>query len=198
MPTTVTDAATRLDREEGFTLVELLVVILLLSIVGGYVLTSVITGMRTGREGQDRVYAIAELQRGAEEIARELRVADPATGGDPFISFSGNDVLVDVRRDMDGDGTPDTVRHRFAVSGGDLRHCQQTYTPPGTPCTGTITGRTVVTDLDTTAPVFTLIDRDGADATSIDDATGVRILLVRQTLDGSDAVVETTVTLRNK
>ena len=197
-PTTATRPTPEPGGEEGFTLVELLVVIGLLSIIGTMVVSSVVTGLRTGRQAQDRVEAIAELQRGAEEVARELRVADPGTGDDPFVSFGGTDVLVDVRRDMDADGTPDTVRHRFVVSGGDLLHCQQVYTPPGTPCTGTPTGRTVVEDVDTTTPVFTLLDADGAVVANTGDAATVRIVLVRQLADSSDAQVTTSVTLRNQ
>lgn len=196
--TTVTDVATRGNDESGFTLVELLVVTLLLSIIGGMVVSSVVTGLRTGQRGQERVQAIAELQRGAEEIARELRVADPGANDDPFISFTGTDVLIDVRRDMDADGTTDTVRHRFVVSGGTLLHCQQVYTPPGTPCTGTPSGRTIVTNLDPVATQFTVVNGAGNPVASTTDAAAVDILLVRQLSDGSDARVATSVTLRNR
>jgi type II secretory pathway pseudopilin PulG len=67
----------RQDAEAGYSLVELLVVMLMLSVIGGFVTTSVVTGMRTAQATEARTYALADIHRGLERVGRELRAANP-------------------------------------------------------------------------------------------------------------------------
>jgi type II secretory pathway pseudopilin PulG len=65
------------DAEGGWTLVELLVVLLLVGVVGGVVTSSSIAAMRATRQSQERTYALTDIQRGLERVGRELRAAAP-------------------------------------------------------------------------------------------------------------------------
>ncbi|MFU8840022.1 MAG: prepilin-type N-terminal cleavage/methylation domain-containing protein [Nitriliruptoraceae bacterium] len=67
----------RTRPQEGFTLVELLVVLLLVGIVGGYVTTSIVRGLQVSREVSVRATALHDIERSLQVVARELRVADP-------------------------------------------------------------------------------------------------------------------------
>jgi type II secretory pathway pseudopilin PulG len=67
--------------EEGVGLVELLVVITLMSILGSVFVNGIVSGLRTTTQVQDRTYTLADLQKSAERLARDLRTADPVEGG---------------------------------------------------------------------------------------------------------------------
>ena len=71
----------RMQADEGLTVVELLVVTLLLGIVGSVVTTSVIQGMHTSREAQERIHALTDLEAGTHRATRELRAANPLWPG---------------------------------------------------------------------------------------------------------------------
>lgn len=100
----------RARSDAGFTLVELLVVLVLIGVVGSIVTAGLINALQTTRTTQARIAALNELQVSAERIARELRAACPAT------AMGANDVTVEVVRS----GTK--FRHRFYVVGDRLLH----------------------------------------------------------------------------
>lgn len=61
------------EREEGFSLIELLVVMLILGVVGAVTLTGLVRGMRTSEHVQARTDALVELERAGQRLERELR-----------------------------------------------------------------------------------------------------------------------------
>ncbi len=68
----------RLRREDhGFSLIELLVVLLLMGIVGSIFLRALVGSIAATNRAQERVFALNDLTKGLERIGRELRVADP-------------------------------------------------------------------------------------------------------------------------
>ncbi len=67
----------RRASEAGFTLVELLVVMLLMGIVGGFVTTSLVRSMQVTRTTSERAIALHDIERSLQVVGRELRVADP-------------------------------------------------------------------------------------------------------------------------
>ena len=69
--------STRRDREGGFTLVELLVVIVIFGVVGGFVTATIVSALQTSRRAEARIHALNDLQRGIERVGRELRAASP-------------------------------------------------------------------------------------------------------------------------
>lgn len=92
----------RPDRtaEDGYSLVELMVVMLMLSIIGGFVTVSVVTGIRTSRATEARTFALTDIQRGLERVGRELRAANPLdldSGGD-YADGLGAVVIRDNKR----------------------------------------------------------------------------------------------------
>lgn len=67
----------RTGGQHGFTLVELLVVMVLLGVVATMVGSITIQALGSTRRTQERVYVTADIQKGAERMAQDLRVADP-------------------------------------------------------------------------------------------------------------------------
>lgn len=67
----------RLADEDGITLVELLVVMVLMTLIGGAVLSSLVSGMKATASTQTRYDALADLQKSVGRMTRELRAADP-------------------------------------------------------------------------------------------------------------------------
>jgi prepilin-type N-terminal cleavage/methylation domain-containing protein len=90
----------RSGEDAGYSLVELLVVMLMLSIIGGFVTTSVVTGIRTTRATEARTYALTDIQRGLERVGRELRAANPIEldGAGDFADSLGATVVRDGHR----------------------------------------------------------------------------------------------------
>ena len=108
----------RMRDERGFSLVELLVVMILTGVIGGVVVAAVTSGFRTSATAESRIDAINDLQRGIQRIGRELRVADPlvfqaAPLGDPQPAFSE-----EVRAEVERDGQRTRYRY-YLVDVGD-------------------------------------------------------------------------------
>jgi prepilin-type N-terminal cleavage/methylation domain-containing protein len=64
-------------NEDGFTAMELLIVMALMAVIGAVAVSGMVQGIRTTDHGQDRVEALAQTQTGIERLSRELRAADP-------------------------------------------------------------------------------------------------------------------------
>ena len=83
----------RLADEGGVTLVELLVVIVLMSVVGGAMARGMVSGMKATVATQGRFEALGELQKSVDRMTRELRAAEPLVA-----HSTGNTVVVDTYR----------------------------------------------------------------------------------------------------
>lgn len=172
---------TKRDDEGGFTLIELLVVMVVLGVVGGVVVAGLVSAMQSSQEAKDRIHAMAELQRTAENVARELRAACPL------------EVAEDDRVGLVVNRGGDLVEHRYYVNADAdaLRHEVDDQDASN--------ARTLVHDLEMgSTPVFDYFKLDG-DATSIPtEARSIRLTLRRDPGWDADPIeVTTLVQVRN-
>lgn len=131
----------------GFTLVELLVVLVILSILGAMVASSIVSGLRADAQARDRIEAFEDMQIAMERVSREVRAADPILAADTV-----NDAItVRVRRDG--------ACHDFTyqAGGGTLDVTQVRYAADCSTTVGTSQVR-LLRDLEPTAPVFEFRD----------------------------------------
>jgi prepilin-type N-terminal cleavage/methylation domain-containing protein len=106
----------RLRREDdGYSLIELMVVMILLSIISGIVTATLVGTMRTTRQAQNRAYSAADIQNQLERVARDLRVADPIRAA------SANSITVDDYRGNT------CMRETWALTSGNLVRTAVTY-----------------------------------------------------------------------
>ena len=187
-------------EQAGFTLVELLVVLLLIGVIGGFVTTSIVRSMQVSRTVSERAIALHDIERSLQVVARELRVADPI-----YLAADG-DYAFTIETE---DGSEEGVQFLFqeineydldAVGEGDPLATEPVTLPR----------RRLITDVDNgIQAVFTYHDEEGEEIDDCDpevsgdcaalyaDASQIGIRLVRN-LDGQEPIrAETRVNVRN-
>jgi prepilin-type N-terminal cleavage/methylation domain-containing protein len=161
----------------GFTLVELLVVMVLLGIIGGIVVNAVSSGLRSASRTTARTMALHDIEVALQRVGRELRAADPLylTSGPDY----GNHVGAEVMRDR----KVHIVRFGIEVGDDGVQLLVQDTTtfdldefmtdPDATPIEQP--RRALVTDIDNgDEPVFRYFRTDGVEITcevGVDGAT---------------------------
>jgi prepilin-type N-terminal cleavage/methylation domain-containing protein len=193
-------ARLRTDEDSGFSLIELLVVMLIMTVIGGIVTAGVIGGMRTTAYGQDRVHATAAAQTGIERLSRELRAADPLLVAEPGRAEAavrrGDELHHYIYQvEEDADGSFNLVERRRTFTDPTLFNAF--WFDPLTATPDRVTERVLVWDLAGTEP-FSYVNSAG-------DPTGVPASVRRITVSVERVVapgrapvqVETLVTLRN-
>lgn len=84
--------------ETGFSLVELLTVLVLVGVIGGVVVSTLVAGLGASRRTEERAHALNDLQLGLERMTRELRVATPILP-EPDAGLRGFVIGAQVTRD---------------------------------------------------------------------------------------------------
>lgn len=174
-------------------LVELLIMIVLIGVVGSVVTSGLVQGMRTTMRGQERAYALADLQRGADRVGRELRSGEP-------VALDSASASVDVFRDGK------RFRYTYTISGGVLSETRQQWDDPEAdpalvspnPAGGYT--RPVLTQL-AAGSGFAYADRNGVaiatPAAPFDNVDQVTLTLLRQITQQPPLRLDSAVELRN-
>lgn len=144
--------------DDGVSLIELMIVIILLAIISGIVSTAMIGAMRGTRQHQNRSYAVSSLQTQLERVARDIRVADPVRAA------SATSVTFDLYKGAT------CVRRTWSVVNGALTVASTTYAAWSScaayPATATPTSSSTTTAIaalgNGATPVFTFADGIGA------------------------------------
>jgi prepilin-type N-terminal cleavage/methylation domain-containing protein len=205
----------RSKAEAGFTLVELLVVLVLMGVVGGIVTSALVTGMQSSRATSARTMALHDIEVALQRVGRELRAADPLylTDGEDYGERLGAEIVRDrsvqvVRFAVEeGDEGVDLLVQDTTVFDLDAYLNDPDATPVEQP------RRTLVTAIHNgDDPIFryyradgALIDCevgvDGATKATCDDryaeASQIGIRLIRLVEGQSPIEAETRVTVRN-
>lgn len=171
--------------EQGTSLVELLVVMVLLSVVGGIAVSGVITSMRVSRQTEARITAFSELQTAAERISRDVRGACPLQ-----LPMDGTQV---TNRVFPGSGTPELRIYRYDATARTLL----SSTAPATGPIGTEPEQALIRDVEPGGDVFTYLGADGGVVTAPADVRSVQITLRRSLAEQPAVELQTLVSLRN-
>lgn len=197
------------EAEVGFSLVELLVVIVILGIVGTVTLTGLVRGLQTGAMADERIEAFTDLQRAAERTTRDLRRALWTDVSSSTATIPDGCVALDLDHDELSvvviDGT-DRFLHTYTLAAGTLTMTRSAWdgasfqSPVVQPV---IMGLTNGSPAD---PIFRYLDADGVDLVveggGVQDADRARVrkFVLRFETEGETSgpvSVETVVGARN-
>lgn len=178
--------AERLREEQGFSLLELLVAMVVLTVVSTLITTGVMAAQRSVRDGEERRVALSELQSSLIRVARELRAADAS----PDVLTVAQPYQVETEVERVGA----RMRYRFTVDTATSRLLAVEENLDA----GTAPATTVLAeDVDwSVEPAFVYLDATGAPAASMAEIRTVRVVLVRE-VPIRDVRVETLIRLRN-
>lgn len=113
-------------RDQGFTMIELLVGMVLLGIIGSLLLGSVLGAQKVVQDTQDNGDLVGDTRLAMERLVRELRQAGtidavtlPASAGEPTAITFWADFDNDGARDVDA-ADPEVLTYRYAPATGQL------------------------------------------------------------------------------
>jgi prepilin-type N-terminal cleavage/methylation domain-containing protein len=178
----------RLRDDEGITLVELLVTLVILGVVSGITAAAMVRGLQTSTTVQNRIDTTISLQEAQTAITRQLRSACPVTAIGPY--------SVEVKVNRAGQ----VERHRFSIATGstDLREAVAVWNPgtsTWTPRRDRVIASGIRNNVDG-QPAFAALTRAGTAAASPSATKAFRVDLRRRV--GQDTVqLATTISLRN-
>jgi prepilin-type N-terminal cleavage/methylation domain-containing protein len=202
----------RQSADDGYSLIELLVVMILLGLVGSVVVTGVVATNRTTTAVSLRTQASGDLQKTVERMAREIRVAEPLEAGTATGTtlqarifrngacsrigyyLSGTTLMQETQTGLTP--TPAPVGSTLVT---DACSSNLTATPP---TTGANVRTTVLaTGVDTSVPLFTYYGITGAQLTSPPTSSLVARVGIQVRLTATSKrpmkTIQTSVQLRN-
>ena len=197
------------QSDDGVTIVELLVVMVLVGIIGGFVTTSLVTGLQTARATSERAIALHDLERSLQVVGRELRVADPLIldEGREFGTSIGALVVRDGQAQQHTFTLETTSEGRFLVQQTNVYELADVGSagPDDATPLSSQPRRNLVTDVDDDLQtVFRYLDQRGEAYSCPDDVpvTACRphqvvIELVRTLPGGQEIRADTTIGIRN-
>lgn len=151
--------------EDGFSLVELLVVVLILGVIGGITLTGLVQGFRTSARADARIEAFTDLQRASERVSRDLRrgvwtdtyVTPTAPAGCRYLELAPDALTLVIFE------TGTRYLHQYQLTAGVLTLTRSTWN--GTTWQSAATQEVVrgLTNGTAAEPVFSYLDADGVD-----------------------------------
>lgn len=176
-----------MDRDDGFSLIELLVVMVLFGVIGGVVTNAIFSTLRSAAVTSSRIEAQHELELGLQRITRDLRAASP------IVLSAGGDYDTEVGATISREGDVSTVSYLVTEVAGEQRLVRED------------SGRTLVSFIDNgDVPVFRYLDPLGNEISCTDDcdtaylrARQIEIRLVRAIDDRPPVEAETRVNIRN-
>lgn len=178
------------DTDDGFTLVEVLVAVVILGIVGAVFASTVVQSIRVDERTRDRADAQEAVALSMERMTRQIRVAAP------LVSVSTTQFVADVYPDQPS-GTTLRRRHTFTLAGGTLTEQVQSFSPATATTATSTSSRVLAHDLDLTASRFTARDRAGATSTQPSKVASIEVSLRHRTGSTKPFEATTTVFLRN-
>lgn len=167
--------------EDGFTAVELMVVIAIMGMVMAMVMSSVITTMQSQRRQLERLEALNEVKNSLHRVTRDLRGADPLVG-----PLEADRIEMTVVRHGEERGV--TV-----LLDGDVLELEEVSTA------GAVT-HTLATGLDPAATMFRYFDAAGAELVppaAVADVVAVEIQLRRILPEATDIEFRDRIMVRN-
>src|SRR5215470_5941228 len=94
--------------ERGMTLVELLITMAILSVIVGGITRSFVNQRKITSIQNQRVTLTQQAQAAMDLVTRELRTAGTNPTGAAFVPVTYNPSQLDIRADLNGNGTTDT------------------------------------------------------------------------------------------
>lgn len=161
-------------EETGASLVELMVVGVLLAIVGGIVLTGVVSAHRVARHAESRVQAVTAIHSTLANVSRQVRAADSRDTADTALAAASPD---SVEADVFRGGL--RIRYTFTLADGALveRRREWDATADSTSSPNNDVTRTLMTDLVNSGdpPLFAYHTADGSCVTGCLDESGTYV-----------------------
>lgn len=187
--TTILRRVRRGGDQSGFTLVELLVVIILMGVIGAIFTSGMMSAMRADRRTRARVGVQGDLAKGVDRMTKQIRVASPV------VAFSPTSLSVETYRGG--------IRYRYTYTYNTTaktvteqldRYATATAVTPVSSTT-----QTLLTNVSngTSVPMFAYYDRTGTVATTVAKVARVEITLVETPAEQNAIRFQTSVFLRN-
>lgn len=189
--------------EDGFTLVELLVVMILMGFIGAMVLTTYVTSARTTETATARLDAINDVTPAMQRMTRDLRAAAP------LIIDEDGDYTTEVGTEFVRGGETYRTYYYLDPNGGAPRVLSDRYRVDADGNEIELQTSYLVAEVNNEAsePVFTYVDNDGTTITCTADtaecrdkhltASTIEVFLRRAIGDQSPIEYRTSINIRN-